>query len=182
VQGQARSPYKIENLEPEQLHHVEVFKDGYRGWSTRVSLKAGQHLRLPLVELVPQPSAAIEAARPAALAMDLSEDAARPPPERSPVAARRTTAPRREAEPRRVQEREGIAPRKIGSGVLRLNSRPWAEVSIDGKRVGNTPLTNHPLPAGAHTVRLVNPQFGLKKTLKIEIEPGQTLTQVVDLE
>jgi serine/threonine-protein kinase len=69
-----------------------------------------------------------------------------------------------------------------GSGVLRINSRPWAEVSIDGRPVGNTPLMNLTLSAGAHRVRLKNPQFGLEKTIKVQIVAGDVLTKVVDLQ
>ena len=65
---------------------------------------------------------------------------------------------------------------------MRLNSRPWAEVTIDGKHIGPTPLLNVALRAGSHTVQLENPQFGLKKTVKIQIEAGETKTQVIDLQ
>jgi serine/threonine-protein kinase len=65
---------------------------------------------------------------------------------------------------------------------LRINSRPWAEVSIDGRPVGNTPLMNLTLSAGAHRVRLRNPQFGLEKTIKVQIVAGDVQTKVVDLQ
>ena len=71
---------------------------------------------------------------------------------------------------------------KSGQGVLRLNSRPWSQVSVDGKRVGNTPLMNQPLSAGTHTLRLVNPDFKLVKSIKVQIKAGETLTKVVDLQ
>ena len=67
-------------------------------------------------------------------------------------------------------------------GVLRINSRPWSQVSIDGRPVGNTPQTTLQLRAGLHTVRLVNPDFGLKKSIKLRIAAGETLTKVVDLQ
>ena len=89
-------------------------------------------------------------------------------PARAP-AARPRRAPAAPAPPR-------------GSGVLRINSRPWAEVSIDGRAVGNTPLMNLTLSAGAHRVRLRNPQFGLEKTIKVQIVAGDVVTKVVDLQ
>jgi serine/threonine-protein kinase len=69
-----------------------------------------------------------------------------------------------------------------GTGVLRINSRPWSIVTIDGKKIGNTPQMNVVLPAGSHSVHLVNPQFGFKKTVKVKLAPGETQTKIVDLQ
>jgi hypothetical protein len=68
-----------------------------------------------------------------------------------------------------------------GTGILRINSRPWSEVVIDGRAVGNTPQMNLRLPAGTHTVTLVNSQFGYTKTLKIKLKAGEVVTKIVDL-
>jgi serine/threonine-protein kinase len=68
-----------------------------------------------------------------------------------------------------------------GTGVLRLNSLPWSQVTVDGKPVGNTPLMNLPLPAGAHTIRMVNPDMGLTKTIKVTVKAGDTTTKVVNM-
>ena len=67
-------------------------------------------------------------------------------------------------------------------GTLRLNSRPWSRVTIDGKLIGNTPQFNIPLRAGSHSVNLVNPEFGLNKTVTIEIKPGEVVTKVLSLQ
>jgi serine/threonine protein kinase len=69
-----------------------------------------------------------------------------------------------------------------GQGTLRINSRPWAQVVIDGRPVGNTPQMNISLPAGNHRVQLVNPEFNLKKNLTITIKAGQTETQIIALQ
>jgi hypothetical protein len=68
-----------------------------------------------------------------------------------------------------------------GEGVLRINSRPWAEVFVDGTPVGNTPQTNLRLPAGTHSVELLNRPMSMSKSLRVNIRPGQTETRVVDL-
>jgi len=44
---------------------------------------------------------------------------------------------------------------ETGEGWLSVNSRPWAIVFIDGRRLATTPVFRHALPAGAHTVQLV---------------------------
>jgi serine/threonine-protein kinase len=46
-----------------------------------------------------------------------------------------------------------------GTGSLQLGVRPWAEIAIDGKVVGTTPLDKIPLPAGKHEVRLRHPGY-----------------------
>jgi hypothetical protein len=46
------------------------------------------------------------------------------------------------------------------SGTLHLNARPWAQVWIDGRRAGDTPLGNVTLPIGEHEVVLRHPDLG----------------------
>ncbi|MFI5306833.1 MAG: serine/threonine-protein kinase [Polyangiales bacterium] len=69
-----------------------------------------------------------------------------------------------------------------GKATLRINSRPWSVVTIDGRRVGNTPQMNLVLSPGTHNVQLANSQFGLKKTVKIKLAPGETQTKIIDLQ
>jgi hypothetical protein len=65
--------------------------------------------------------------------------------------------------------------------MLRLNSRPWSQVFVDGKLVGNTPQMGLPLSPGNHSVRLVNAQMGLTKTFSVSVKGGQMVTKVVNL-
>jgi hypothetical protein len=48
----------------------------------------------------------------------------------------------------------------IPNGLLSVNALPWAEVEIDGKPVGTTPLANISLPIGSHRVVWRHPQLG----------------------
>ena len=66
-------------------------------------------------------------------------------------------------------------------GTLRVNSRPWSRVYIDGRLVGNTPQMQLSLAPGWHTVTLVNPDFGLQKVVTIRVKPGELVTKIVDL-
>ena len=45
-------------------------------------------------------------------------------------------------------------------GVLHANARPWAEVWVDGRRAGETPIGNLPLPIGEHEVLFRHPRLG----------------------
>lgn len=67
------------------------------------------------------------------------------------------------------------------TGTLRLNSRPWAQVLVDGRPVGNTPQPNLQLSAGKHKIQLSNPQLGLHKSVTVTIKAGEIATQVVNL-
>ena len=48
----------------------------------------------------------------------------------------------------------------IPNGVLSVNALPWAEVVIDGKPAGTTPLGNISLPIGSHEIVFRHPQLG----------------------
>ena len=48
-------------------------------------------------------------------------------------------------------------------GVMNVNASPWAEVYVDGKRVGETPIGNLPISIGPHEIVFRHPQFGEKR-------------------
>jgi hypothetical protein len=45
-------------------------------------------------------------------------------------------------------------------GSLSLNAQPWAEVWMNGERVGETPIGNLAVPVGNHEVIFRHPEFG----------------------
>jgi hypothetical protein len=49
------------------------------------------------------------------------------------------------------------------SGKLSVNAVPWAEVSIDGRPAGTTPLGNLTVPIGSHEVLWHHPQLGERR-------------------
>jgi hypothetical protein len=48
-------------------------------------------------------------------------------------------------------------------GHVNLNASPWAEVWIDGRKVGDTPIANLQLPLGVREVTFRHPQFGERR-------------------
>ena len=58
----------------------------------------------------------------------------------------------------------GVAPLSIDlpQGTVNLNAAPWAEVWIDGRRVGETPIGNLAVPIGPHEIVFRHPEFGEK--------------------
>ncbi|MBK6578511.1 MAG: serine/threonine protein kinase [Sandaracinaceae bacterium] len=69
-----------------------------------------------------------------------------------------------------------------GPGTLRINTRPWSQVYVDGRLIGNTPQMNISLPAGSHRVTLVNPDFNIRQSVSVTIEAGQVTTRVLTLD
>jgi serine/threonine-protein kinase len=49
------------------------------------------------------------------------------------------------------------------SGALSANAKPWADVWIDGRSVGQTPLANLVVPVGAHQVIFRHPDLGERR-------------------
>ena len=47
----------------------------------------------------------------------------------------------------------------VPNGHLSINALPWADVLIDGKAAGQTPLANLSVPIGEHEIVFRNPQF-----------------------
>ena len=48
-------------------------------------------------------------------------------------------------------------------GVANLNASPWAEVWLDGAKLGDTPLSNIQVPLGLHEFVFKHPQFGERR-------------------
>ena len=91
----------------------------------------------------------------------VTADAATPHPDPPPVGGR-------EEKRRRPTEV------RADPGTLKVNVLPWAWVSIDGVRVGKTPLRRS-VAAGAHVLELFNPQTGQRERQRIRVEPGKTV-------
>jgi hypothetical protein len=49
---------------------------------------------------------------------------------------------------------------EMPQGTLSLNAQPWAEVWLDGERVGETPIGNLSVAIGSHSVLFRHPEFG----------------------
>jgi PEGA domain len=48
-------------------------------------------------------------------------------------------------------------------GAVNFNASPWAEVWIDGRKVGDTPIANLQLPLGIREVTFRHPQYGERR-------------------
>ena len=65
-------------------------------------------------------------------------------------------------------------------GWLKVLAKPWADVTVDGRVAGQTPLAAIALPPGSHSVILTHPQYE-PFTRRVEIRAGETTTIQLDL-
>jgi hypothetical protein len=49
------------------------------------------------------------------------------------------------------------------TGRVNINAHPWAEVWIDGKKAGDTPIANLPVPMGTRIFTFKHPQYGERR-------------------
>ncbi len=52
---------------------------------------------------------------------------------------------------------------EMPQGMINVNAAPWAEVWIDGRRAGETPIGNFPISIGPHEIVFRHPQLGEKR-------------------
>lgn len=207
------SPFVFASVTPGEQHSIEVSRDGFRTWSTQLTVGSGQTLQLPEVVLVPMPPSAPVVSAPAQAPAPRAEPAvpavvrtqqSRPepserravPPSTPPTTPQRVRASDARGSSTPVAQRAPVAPTPraqapviaqppaaAGSdtGMLRVNSRPWAQVHVDGRLVGNTPQMSLRLSSGRHTILLLNPEFGLRKTFTVQIRRGAVTTKIVEL-
>jgi len=69
---------------------------------------------------------------------------------------------------------------KLPMGTISINALPWAEVWIDGQRVGETPIGNLSIAIGNHDIVFRHPELGeQKKTVAVSV--GAPLRVGVDM-
>jgi hypothetical protein len=180
------TPARISEVSP-GLHAIELKRTGYLNSSLAATSLAGELVAVPSVALYP----ASEPVRsPSVPARSPSVRQAQRRAHVDATRVRRGALRRRilpavpASEARSIDESApSTAARESGDaapamGMLRINSRPWARIEVDGRFVGNTPQRALELEPGQHVVKLVNEPMRMSKTLDLTIQTGQTLTRV----
>ena len=65
-------------------------------------------------------------------------------------------------------------------GTLAINAQPWAEVWLNGERVGETPIGNLSRPVGQYDVVLRHPDLG-ERRVRVRLTGNETTRMNVDL-
>ncbi len=81
---------------------------------------------------------------------------------------------------------EPRAPRPVvvppaSTGRVRFAVNPWAEVFLEGRSLGVTPMRWQELPAGSHTFVFRNRELGVSRSVTAVVTPDQTTVLNVDL-
>jgi serine/threonine-protein kinase len=111
-----------------------------------------------------------------------------PPPLRSVPGARapvdrHTAAPSRSSPPPAAADEAGgkeTAGARVGEdGFLQVGARPWAELTVDDKAAGTTPMPPIVLAAGEHKVRLIHPDYEPLERV-VTVQPTETSRLFID--
>ncbi len=126
----------------------------------------------PAVAARPEPKPAAAKPKPKrARAKPKRRAAAKPKPKPKPVAAAVAPTP---------PPSEPPPPAAKPMGRVTITSVPRGlTVKLKGKSLGRTPLSAEAIPAGAHTLVLTNPKLGIRRTLSVSIDEGQTVEKKV---
>ena len=68
----------------------------------------------------------------------------------------------------------------VPTGTLHINALPWAQVAVDGRAIGETPIANLSLPIGSHEVVFRHPELGERRQVVL-VRPGPPVRLGVDL-
>ena len=120
----------------------------------------------PRVDLAPRPTPK-PSPRPEATPAPRPEATPSPRPEATP-------APRPEPTPKAEVAASG-------QGMLNVNSKPWSNLYLDGRFIGQTPKINYDLPAGRHTLEFhcgsCDP--ARKESFSFNLEDGGTFKKIL---
>jgi hypothetical protein len=65
-------------------------------------------------------------------------------------------------------------------GSMAINAIPWAEVLVDGNRVGETPIGSVTVPIGVHEVTFRHPELG-ERRMTVTVTAGEPVKVGIDL-
>jgi len=74
----------------------------------------------------------------------------------------------------RAAESKPSSVKPSGFGTIKVFAKPWADIYLDGKKVGQTPGNLKNVAAGKHTLSLKNPEYK-EITEEIEVIPNDTI-------
>jgi hypothetical protein len=163
------------------VHWITVRSPGYETPASRLIEVGADQPSEVAFELVPS---ARTAATTAALVAEVAPEAAAPAPVAGPVrgpAAPLPPAPAVAAPSAPRARPSPGAPAALGAGGrLNINAIPAANVVLDGRPIGRTPIMGYRVEPGPHTVVLVGPN-GQRAVRGTQVEAGATATVAAKL-
>jgi serine/threonine protein kinase len=172
LSGKVPKTVAIKKVDPKASYRVVIKARGYPAWSKKLAFEGSDEIsahapftgKSSAVATRPTPTPPVMRRRVVVRRPVMRPVTRRPPMRR--VVVRRPPMRRRPA---------------AGIGYLRIGTKPWTKVYIDGRHYGTTPLLKLKLSAGRHRVVLLNNNEGIRKTVYITIRKGATTTVIRDL-
>jgi hypothetical protein len=138
---------------------LEASRPGYVDYRESIGFDDGQAERTYVVTLDPRPAGMAPA----------------------PVYYAPAPAPVRQAQAAPVAAKEEAASEGGPEAFLTMNSIPPSTCFLDGKSLGSTPKVHVTVKPGSHTVKFVDADDGLTKTVSVSVGAGETKTAVAKL-
>ncbi|MBM4391837.1 MAG: serine/threonine protein kinase [Deltaproteobacteria bacterium] len=138
-------------------HTVEVTAEGYEPYSKEIEVGEGEKLLLDvkLAAVRKPPEMRLES-----------------PPKVAPAEAR--IEPSATPQPAAKVDPPPPPPAEKAKGKVNINvSGGWADIYVDGKKIGTTPIFGLQLPVGTYAVRAKNEQTGLDATKQVTVKEGE---------
>jgi serine/threonine-protein kinase len=66
--------------------------------------------------------------------------------------------------------------------LLRIRVKPWAEVFLDGRLLGQTPLPDQEVAPGPHSLILVNDPLGVRRSFQVRLRTAELKIFTANLE
>ena len=71
---------------------------------------------------------------------------------------------------------------ELAKGSIAVKVSPWAYVKLDGKQLGETPISARTVYEGAHVIELSNTNLNVTRRLEVKVKGGEARVVSVDLE
>jgi hypothetical protein len=136
---------------------LEANKPGFVDFKQTIGFDDGQAEKSFTLELEPKPAPAAPTPRAAYTQPTPAPAPAPPPPAPAP------------------------APAEVGEAFLNINSIPPSTCFLDGRSLGSTPRVHVSVKPGTHTVKFINADEGLSKTVTVSVGSGETKPAVAKL-
>ena len=71
---------------------------------------------------------------------------------------------------------------ELAKGSIAVKVLPWAYVKLDGKPLGETPISARPVYEGVHVVELSNTNLNVNKRIEVKVKGGEARVVSLTLE
>lgn len=187
-----KTPASIQNLTANEGHNIRLTLKGYKEWSDTVSIKENERITVTSKLKRLYASVLVDSKPEGAAIFMNNQDTGKKTPA--------TFAEINPNEPYNIklhlygyedwgktitlkeEEYTTLSPKLSRLyGSLTINAIPWAEIFIEGESKGTTPLAGLRLPVGKYSIKLINQELKIEKSVDVKIEHNETAKVVVEM-